>query len=89
MEQEVARQDEFPRVGGVDSYVLGKYYESDGKEGAAREQYMNVVRESPFQTRLTRSAGQRIKALSWNPKDDRRKIKAVRREFRQGRRPLR
>ena len=80
--REVAGQDEFPRMRSVARYVLGKYYESDGNQAAARELFMDVIRDSPFQTRLTRSAGQRIKAMNWSPKDDRRRLKAVRRELR-------
>jgi len=72
--REVAHQRAFPRMRSVARYLLGKYYEKGGDRAAAQEQYLQVVREAPFHTRLVRSAGRHL--------ENRRARRAIRRDLR-------
>lgn len=62
--QEVAEQKQFPKVSAMAHFILGRYAEKSGKPELAKEQYLKVLRVSPFQTPLVKKAGQRLEMLN-------------------------
>lgn len=61
--REIAQMKEFPRVSALAHFVLARYAEKLGKPEEAQNHYLQIVRRTPFQTRLVRIAGQRLQAV--------------------------